>query len=129
MGKREFALMVMFAGILVLGNLQEASAQCGGNFSAVFAQCEQFYRENGPTEPSLECCQELKRQNIDLQCACDYIASRPPGIGPRNGIDLNRTVSVSRACGIQIPPGLRCGDFIIPPNPAPYPAPPPEEGS
>ncbi|XP_014502913.1 non-specific lipid-transfer protein 7-like [Vigna radiata var. radiata] len=114
MGKREFALMVMFAGILVLGNLQEAS---------------QFYREDGPTEPSPECCEELKRQNIDQQCACDYIASRPPGIGPRNGIDLNRTVSVSRDCGIYVPAGLRCGDFIIPPSPAPYPAPPPEEGN
>lgn len=112
MGKREFALMVMFAGILVLGNLQEASAQCGGNFSAVFAQCEQFYREDGPTEPSPECCEELKRQNIDQQCACDYIASRPPGIGPRNGIDLNRTVSVSRDCGIYVPAGLRCGGNI-----------------
>ncbi|QCE01763.1 hypothetical protein DEO72_LG7g3063 [Vigna unguiculata] len=127
MGKREFALMVTVGAVLVVVNLQGASAQCGGNLSAIFEQCQEFYRPDGPTEPSPECCAELREQNIDQQCACDYIASRPPGIGPRNGIELNRTVFVSRACGIDVPAGLQCGDFTVPPYPAPSSAPLPEE--
>jgi len=109
MGNRAFALMVMVGAVLVLGNLPGISAQCGGNFTAIFEQCEVFFREDGPREPSTECCDELQRQNIDTNCACAYIASRPPGIGPRNGIDLNRTVYVTRACGIPLSPGQECG--------------------
>jgi len=110
MGKREFALMmVMVGGILVLGNLPGTSAQCGGNFTEIFERCGEFFRVDGPTQPSEECCDELREQNIDINCACAYINSRPPGIGPRNGIDLNRTVSVTRDCGIPLPPNIDCG--------------------
>ncbi|CAJ1971449.1 unnamed protein product [Sphenostylis stenocarpa] len=78
MGSRVFAIMVVVAGMLLLGNLPEASAQCG---------------DNGPP-PSTQCCDQLRK--IDQNCARAYADG--------SGINFDRAVAVSRACGIYVPP-------------------------
>ncbi|CAJ1971443.1 unnamed protein product [Sphenostylis stenocarpa] len=111
MGSRVFAIMVVVAGMLLLGNLPEASAECGVNFSVLYAECRNSFQDDGPP-PSTQCCDQLRK--VDQECARAYVDGRP-GIEQRSGIDFDRAVAVTRACGINIPP-------------YPAPAPSPQSG-
>eukprot|EP00256_Glycine_max_P044014 XP_006595383.1 uncharacterized protein LOC102659919 [Glycine max] len=85
-GNLAFAMLVL-AGIVVLGNMPLASAQCGGNFTLIFQKCGEFIRKEGDTIPpsqsnlmNIFVIFGIEMINTIKLCFSDYVV--PPAPAP-----------------------------------------------
>ncbi|KAK6945465.1 Bifunctional inhibitor/plant lipid transfer protein/seed storage helical domain [Dillenia turbinata] len=104
------ALMVVVGMVVIFAGSYQVSAQCGGDPSTIFAKCQSFVLIPGPKiPPSADCCASIK--NVDIPCICKLIT--PP---IEKIISMEKVVYVGRTCGLNIPPGLKCGSYTVPPQ-------------
>lgn len=95
-------VVLMIAGTLIFGDIQ-VSAQCGGSIPNLVAQCSSFVGVKGPKiPPSTGCCWAVK--SADIPCVCSLVT---PDI--EKLISMEKVVFVARTCGINVPPGKKCG--------------------
>lgn len=93
---------LLAVGARFLGD-HKVSAQCGGSFVDIEAQCSQFVHKTGPkTPPSLGCCQVVKTLNVN--CVCRFVTPQVEAM-----ISMEKVVYVARTCGVTVRAGTQCG--------------------
>ncbi|XP_054797610.1 uncharacterized protein LOC129302747 [Prosopis cineraria] len=97
-------------GIAMLCNFYSVSAQCGGTpIGDLMSQCFQFVQPPGPkVKPSPECCSAIN--GADVPCLCKFVTKEIEKM-----VSMEKVVYVARTCGKDIPAGMQCGSYKVPP--------------
>ncbi|XP_028785328.1 uncharacterized protein LOC114741243 [Neltuma alba] len=107
----------MVIGITMLCNFYGVSAQseCKGTpIYELMSKCEKFVEPSGPkVQPSAECCSAVK--GADIPCLCKYVSGAIEKM-----VSMEKVVYVCRTCGKDLPAGMKCGSYTVPPPQASY---------
>ncbi|GMN20339.1 hypothetical protein TIFTF001_045321 [Ficus carica] len=106
---RTLALAIfVLTGTLMFGNYGVSATTCQIDVRDVVTECAKFVSKLGPeVPPSHECCEAIKP--IDVQCACKLVTEKIEKL-----ISMDKAVYVARTCGIDVPKGMKCGDYTVP---------------
>ncbi|KAK6923445.1 Bifunctional inhibitor/plant lipid transfer protein/seed storage helical domain [Dillenia turbinata] len=104
-----WSLMVVVGIMILFAGGSQVSADCEADVQDLIAKCRSFVLKPGPkVPPSEECCAVAKK--ADIPCVCSFITPPIELI-----ISLEKVVYVARTCGVEVPPGLKCGSYTVPP--------------
>ncbi|WCJ36840.1 Bifunctional inhibitor/lipid-transfer protein/seed storage 2S albumin superfamily protein [Euphorbia peplus] len=75
------------------------------------SKCAEFIKKDGPKRlPSKECCDTIKNTATNDICSC--INARVEAM-----VSMEKAVFIARKCGKNVPAGMKCGSYTIPPYP------------
>ncbi|KAK6911070.1 Bifunctional inhibitor/plant lipid transfer protein/seed storage helical domain [Dillenia turbinata] len=103
-----WALMVVVGIMILFVGSSQVSADCEADVRDLVAKCRSFVLKPGPNvPPSEECCAVAKE--ADIPCVCSIVTPPIELI-----ISMEKVVYVARTCGVDVPPGLQCGSYVVP---------------
>ncbi|CAI0412830.1 unnamed protein product [Linum tenue] len=81
---------------------------CGVNIPDVATDCKDYvWKGSEQQDPSPPCCKDI--EGADVGCACKKLLTAEV----QSLLDMNHVVYVGRKCGLSIPKGTKCGDFVV----------------
>ncbi|KAK6923458.1 Bifunctional inhibitor/plant lipid transfer protein/seed storage helical domain [Dillenia turbinata] len=103
------ALMLVVGIMILFEGRNQVFADCEGDVQNLIAKCKSFVLKPGPkVKPSEDCCAVVKK--VDVPCVCKYVTPPIELI-----VSMEKVVYVARTCGVQVPPGMKCGSYMVPP--------------
>ncbi|KAM5574198.1 protein LIM3-like [Rosa sericea] len=109
-----FMVLAAFAviGILLSSQVDVVLGQaCQGDMQGLMTQCAVYVQKGTvlPSTPSQGCCTAIR--TLDIPCACQHVTKMVEQL-----VDMDKVVKVVRSCGIDIPRGMKCGSYTVPPS-------------
>ncbi|CAL1391057.1 unnamed protein product [Linum trigynum] len=102
------AALLLLLLLLAITTLGADARTCGVDVPGVADECTDYVKKGSKQrDPSPQCCTAIG--GADINCACKKLLT--PEV--QSLLDMNNLVYVGRKCGISIPKGTKCGDFVV----------------
>ncbi|KAK8655163.1 hypothetical protein V6N13_107753 [Hibiscus sabdariffa] len=97
------------SALVMVATLCGVSADCVTSIPSLVSKCSQYVKIPGPeVQPSMDCCDVVK--SLDVPCICKFVTPELQKL-----ISMEKVVFVGRSCGLTVPPGMKCGSYVVPP--------------